>query len=175
MLLSEYAISNNLFAVLENKHGLAFLADNAEHYNNSMIINYGDRTLFNKFENMPLDTVASIIYQNFGDRWNRELERLALDGTDKRVITETIDSNEVRANSGNTTNKISAFNTDELLVNDGADLTSNENLESGKVRTLTDTTYKFNSIYKNLSLVNKNSIMSVVLDDVSKFLTLSIY
>lgn len=176
--LSEFMVQGGLFEEIEKLTPLPFLGDGQnEVMDRLLIINYGDRSLFSKMNLFTLPEIAEMVVKVHGDKWRDIIQLNAFDksGGSKRTLTETIDNTENRNNTRDDKNLISAYNDNELIINDGSLTTGNDDLTGTKTRTMTDETTSMRTLYNNLSLVEKNNIMNVVLSDTANFITLNIY
>ena len=93
----------------------------------------------------------------------------------KRIISETITDNQNRTNQSENLDTVSAYNTDEMVNSGGGSSSGGDTLEGEKTITSTDELIDTNSAYNMLSTSSKDSIIKTVLENVSGFLTLSIY
>lgn len=181
MTLNEYLGSQNLFLLMKQANpDLTFINDESvNELDNLLRFNYGDKPIFSKVAPHGLELVAGFLINLHADNWLRlvELSTLAnqLSSGEVRTVTENIDNTENRNNESENINKVSAFNSDDLIPDEGSNTLSNDTVQGSKTRTLTDTKKDLKTLYNNLSLSHKNHIMKVVLNDVKDFLTLTIY
>lgn len=178
MLVKEKLLSGDFFTELAKHGDTPFITvDNTPALNLLLLLECGDRKLFSKLESYDLELITGFIYALHGLNWLRllELNEVALTGGDTRTITETINSTENRTNTRNELNKVTGFNSDEMLVNDGLEVNAGDDLEGTKVRTLEDKKVNLNTLYSDLSLTQNNSIIKTVLRDITIFLSTSIY
>ena len=142
-----------------------------------LILDYGERIVYPKIINLDLDKLSSLINNTFSIKWKQLITINNIDfiNGEERVLNETVNNNVVNTGSNNTDHKVSAFNTDELIL-DSADHTASTNKTDGEnIRLLTEKTTSLNTAYNNLLLAQKVNIIGIVLKDVSTFLTLDIY
>ena len=175
--LSEFLKQGSLFNELENVKPMPFLSvdDNAV-LDSLLTLKYGERTVYSKLLTTPFPDIAKMLVTTHGDYWDGLL-KIDIDElpSNRRTLTETITTNENRNNSRDDKNVVAAFNSDDLITNDGTLVVGVDDLTGNKTRTLTDENSSLNSAYYHLSLRQKNNIMNVVLLDVASFITLSIY
>ena len=93
----------------------------------------------------------------------------------KETTTDTTVATEQKTNSRTDTNKVSAFDSPDLLVNDGSDSEGSEAVAGNKSRNSEKIVSRVYDIYKNLDVMKKNDIISTVINDVVGFSTLSIF
>ena len=89
--------------------------------------------------------------------------------------TETITKTENREVLKDDVNKVSAYDTDELITNDGNTSNTTDGLTGSESRVITDEIIDMETAFNNLSTQTQNSIIETVLNDVKSFITLSIY
>lgn len=176
MLVKDYLKDVSLFSAINYKDDLPF---DDELLDGLLLIEYGDKKLFSKLEGVTVDLVGMYINTLHSDNWLRLIELNAMyedvKAGENHVVTETITTTENRANNRNELKKVSGFNSDELLVNDGADIVGDESLDGERIRTLTDKKISLNSLYNSLSLSQKHFIINRALQDTASFLASKIY
>ena len=178
--LSNFLEQGNIFAEIWAIQAFPFLnGNNVNTVNNLLKLGYGEKTVFSKLEIIPLNEIAEMLVLKYGDGWNDLVKVQAVTfevgATSTRKVVETINENETRNNTRDDVNKVSAFNSDDMINNDGVNSISNDALNNDKTRTLTDSNIDINTAFNNLSLSSKNRIIDLILKDTSQFLSLSIY
>lgn len=179
MKLNEYLGNENLIALLVIS-GVDFLqGKDADTLNNLMLVNYGERELYSKFEVLELQEISDMVALIHSQHWQ---DLIALKASEinpiysqTNTITETVTETGNTINTSEKLNKVSASNSDELIINDGDSANQNENKQGETVRTLTDHKMNVANAYNNLSLSAKNNIINIVIKDIVDFLTLTIY
>lgn len=145
----------------------------------NLILNHGDKNIFYKIILMGLDDVAKDIGFNYEKKWKDliSIESLQLNiGADNtRKVSETLTHAETRINTQDNINKVSAFNTDELIANDGSNSSNSDDIDYNKTRVFTDETLSLQTAFNNLNEKQKNIIIRTVNNDISSLLTLDIY
>lgn len=140
---------------------------------------YGHRYMFSKAVTKTIDEVAIGIVANFKDKWGKLIEVQAMDynlqSSGGKTTTEKVGKSEKRNLKNDNTNKVSAFNTDELITNDGSASTGSDQLIADNTRTVTEANISLIDAFNNLSLLDKSNILSTVLKDVASYLTLDVY
>lgn len=145
----------------------------------NLIVNHGDKNIFYKIPLQGFDDVCKDIAFNYGAKWKDLISietlniNIGADNTHK--ISETLTHAETRINTQENINKVSAFNTDELLANDGSNSNNSDDIDYSKVKTLTDENLSLKTAFNNLSLKQKNIIIRTVNNDIASLLTLDIY
>lgn len=140
---------------------------------------YGHRFMFSKMVTKTIGDTAVGIVANFKTKWENLIKLQAqtydLQASNTLRTTETIAKSEKRNLKNDNTNKVSAFNTDELITNDGSASTGSDQLIADNTRTLNQANISLNNAFNNLSLLDKSNILSTVLKDVASYLTLDVY
>lgn len=179
MKLNEYLRNENLIALLLTS-GVDFIDPlKTETMNKILLVNYGERVLYEKFELITVPEISDMIALVHSVHWQ---DLIALKASEvnpvfssSNTVTETVTETGNTINTNENVNKVSAYNDDELMVNDGSTNNLNENKQGERIRTLTDNKTDFNNVYNNLSLSAKNNIINIVIKDIVDFLTLTIY
>lgn len=147
--------------------------------NNLLMVKYGEREVFSKVAVMTVDEIADMILFLNVNKWQKMIDIDSLDydvgASNINKVTETVNNTENRTNTRDDLNKVSAFNTTDLMVNDGTNSNTVDDMTGTTTRTVVNSSIDFTTAYNNLSLAEKNNIMNTVLYDVADFITLSIY
>lgn len=151
----------------------------AEYLNTKLVLNYGDRIVFSKMIKLDINTICELIINTYSDKWKsliniNDLE-INIASNNTRKLNEINSTKECRENEIDNINTISAFNTDELINNDGSNTKGTDTSNKSDSRILTDEYLNYATAFNNLSLLEKNHIINIVLKDVSNLLTLEIY
>lgn len=180
MKLKEYLEGVDIFTLMDDIYPLPFMFDPPYQLTDldlRLKVLHGNKPLFSSFENLEPEIVANLLVLDFLEKWEKLVVVLAQVGNvnPRREITETITSEETRTNTSNTLGKVSGFNSDELLTNDGSEVEGLDVSDGERVRTLTDSQINLQLTFNMLNVIDQNSILQTVMADVSKYLTLSIY
>lgn len=174
MLLSEYLTSGSLWGAIKDKSkGLDIEMLLSEFDTNKldrqMTLLYGNKELFSNYNDSSIDEIAELIILTQSEKWLnlQELKNLKLGTVGKETLETTINKEITSEN----TDKISVDNEDTLIEDKGQ-----EQSETG-IENQTQEIIKqdFSIILQQLTQADKLSIVNILLSDVSKFLTLSIY
>ena len=140
-------------------------------------IKFGERLVFRKFLNVDLDTIALFINSEFGKKWENIIIALESDikNGSERVLSENTDNTILNIGNNVIENKVSAFNSEELVIDKADNNTSNTETDNKTVKTTSEKLTSFATVYNNLSMVQKLNIINTVISDVAKHLTLDIY
>lgn len=180
MQFNEWLGDNSLFTEIQNIEPFSFIESyGATNLDMLYKMSYGTRTIPKSVEKLSVKDVANIIVISYGENWINKHELLTneiLLGVDfKTVENETLSDDTVRTSSSDTTNKVSAYNDDELVTNDNSSDSMNDEALKEINRNRDSTKTSMNAIKSQLELFNSNFIIDVVCKDVSKTVSLSIY
>ena len=179
MLLKEYLDGVNIFDLIDQIEWLPISSPvQLTNLDLKLKLFHGNKTLFETFESIEPELVASLLNMEFNDKWVK-LATFLISQTDnlnpRTELTETITNGETRTSSNNVLGKVSAYNSDVLITNDGSDTTGLDVSDGERIRTLTDAQIDLANSFNMLNLLQQNSIIQTVVNDVAGYLTLSIY
>jgi len=176
MLLSEYLENNDLFGAIENIKPYGFITELSPI---DLSFNYGQRTMSSSVVELTVESIAGMIVSRFGGKWDNllsiDLSTIKLDGSDNEITLTTTSKNGTKNDNTTTINKISGYNDDELIVENGNDVDLDVVTEDNEIRNSSKYKQNLKSLFDNLSLVDKTNIITTVQRDISNFITLSIY
>lgn len=178
MLLKEYLDGVNIFDLINQIEPLPFEPPlQLTNLDLRLKVLHGNKTLFESFEALEPELVANLLNMDFSKKWSDLVVLLSqADNLNPRTeLTETITDGETRTSSSNVLGKVSAYNSDVLIVNDGSDTSGLDVSDGERTRTLTDTQIDLATSFNMLNVVQQNSILQTVIQDVANYLTLSIY
>ena len=181
MLLSEYMESKDLWGAISTAvPTLGFIRSiGATNLNAAQVYNFGEREVLPKVEALTLPQLASLISTQFYTAWVRmELVELTANANLAGAVdatTETTTNEETKSNTKDDVNKVSAYNSDTLMTNDGSNSVGSEELSGEKTRVVSRQNKSLETSFKNLDILKKNAIIQSVTRDVANFVTMSIY
>lgn len=151
----------------------------SENLTSLFLVRYGDRNVNPSIINLTPHQIANLLTFEFGEKWTILSSEIwvgfNLGAKQVSKKTETITKTENRETLKDDVNRVSAYDTDELIVNDGNTSNTTDGLTGNESRVITDEIIDMETVYKNLANSQKNSIIESVLNDVKNFITLSIY
>ena len=178
--LRSYLADTNIFNSIKTIESFPFLeGDSADDLNMMLKINYGQKIMFSVVADLPVADAAKYIVKNYSDSWNKLLTALDSDfniaANAVKVTSGKGNSSGTKTDDRNSSHKVSAFNSDELLPDSGdtennVETSSNETTNTGKEENLS-----LKSLFDNLPLIERTNIINIVLKDVSNYLTISVY
>lgn len=177
MNLNNFLESGNLFTEIDSVNQFPFITGNEDTLQAMLILQHGDSILYEAFNGVELKLVAEMLVLEYGDKWDSYIKRKALfeqlhnevETTDSKTRTEN------RTGARNDLNKVSGYNSDDLMVNDGSDSTNAEDSEAIETGTRIVIDRNIGKAYFLLDDSEKRLIIKSVLKDVSDLLTLNIY
>ena len=177
--LKDFLNAGSLFSNIGALEKSGLVTSKALNMDAMLKINDGEKTIYDKLIPLELVQIADLIHLNYGDKWERIIN-LNSAGYEtgvrnKNTLTETVTDSNNKTMTRNSVNKVTGYN--DGLMNDTDSNVSND-VESGdnsKVRTVTNSTGDIYTAYQHLNLQQKNNIITIIMNDVSEFLTLSIY
>lgn len=182
--LAQYLDGENLWgeirALANDPVTLPFLTQTSEiDLNIQTVLRYGDRILFGKFENTTIAEAAAILLYAFEDHW-RELiefaaEDIGISVAEKEVIDDDVIRTKETGSEAETVNKVSAFNTNDLLEDSGNVINTNEEVAGEDNRKVIKKRVSINDAYENLSKADRLNIKRAAVSDVARFLSLAVY
>jgi len=178
MNLRSFLNGVNLWSSIELIEGFSFIQD-ANQMDLIQVIEYGEREMFPAFEDLDINTIAGLIVTHFGEKWDSILSAnisgidLTSDYTKK--IDTTISIEELKTGSEDSENKVSAFNSDVLITDTGNGIIKSEDSNRDTVTGTVETMGSFKDLFKNLSSIEQSNIINIAIQDVAKYLTISIY
>ena len=147
---------------------------------NLFLVRYSDKIVNPAIVNLSPEQLAELITMEYSEKWNILTSDLFWEGFNmgaKQVtmLTETIDKTEKRSVDKDDLNKVSGFDTDILIVDNGLNSKTKDDLTGKEKKVTTNQIIDMETAFNNLSLSIKNNIIETVLNDVKNFTTLSIY
>lgn len=179
--LRDYLSGKSLFGAILALEQFDFLANQEDvgAMDQLLIWNYGERVLFDKMQNVDLNIVAAMLIRQFGKGWDELSDFNATPwhlgvSEGHKISGKVIETTQTNAED-ETTDKVSAFNTDGF-VNDTGREEAHTKTVTGETQTDNlDEKYSLNEAVSNLTALQKLNIIQVAVKDVGDFLTLAVY
>ena len=178
--LKTWLAGGSIFTAIQTAENFPFFADNTPTELDQMLsLTYGNRLLASAFGNLDVNVVGKFIVKLYGEKWNA-LIKFNITQPDigvKSTTKTTGNQNTIGTKNGasNTENKVSAFNSDDLITDTGAHNALDENTTQDITQDSSISVIDWQSAFNNLSLAERTNIISVVLKDVVTYLTVSVY
>ncbi|MGL6086623.1 MAG: hypothetical protein ACRC29_11990, partial [Enterobacterales bacterium] len=140
---------------------------------------YGNRIMASAFIGFDINIAGKFISKLYGEKWLALINfNSAPIDIGAKEVTKTVGSENTvgtKVDVSNSENKVSAFNSDVLITDSGSNNTLDENTTKGVNKDATVSVIDWQTAFNNLSTVERTNIISVVLKDVSTYLTVSVY
>ena len=178
--LRGYLTGGSIFTAIQTTNNFPFFVGNdAADLDYMLTLNYGQRLMFSAFIDVPVNTVAKHIVKLYGDKWDG-LIKFNENGANIGAVSSIKTTGKqkttgVKTDNTDVTNKVSAFNSDELLVDTGTTTVGDENTTQDVDRDSLVETFNIQTAFNNLPLAEKTNIINVVLKDVANYLTVLAY
>lgn len=178
--LRGYLTGGSIFTAIQTiKNFPFFVGNDAADLDYMLTLNYGQRLMFSAFIDVPVNTVVKHIVKLYGDKWDG-LIKFNENGANIGAVSSIKTTGKqkttgVKTDNTDVTNKVSAFNSDELLVDTGSTTVGDENTTQDVDRDSLVETFNIQTAFNNLPLAEKTNIINVVLKDVANYLTVSAY
>ena len=178
--LKTWLVGGSIFTAIQTAEKFPFFADTQPAELDQMLsLTYGQRLVNSSFNNFDINVAGKFITKLYGEKWyalirfNTMQTNIGAKSTTKTTGKQnTIDT---KNGVSNTENKVSAFNSDDLITDTGARNELDENNTQDITRDLSVSVIDWQTAFNNLSLAERTNIISVVLKDVSTYLTNSVY
>ena len=178
--LKTWLAGGSIFTAIQTAENFPFFSDTTPAELDQMLsLTYGKRMVASAFNNFDINTAGKFITKLYGEKWKALIEfNISPPDLGAKSITKTTgNQNTVGTKNDVSTseNKVSAFNSDALITDTGAHNALDENTTQGITRDTSVSVIDWQTAFNNLSLTERTNIISVVLKDVAKYLTVSVY
>jgi hypothetical protein len=178
--LRGYLTGGSIFTAIQTiKKFPFFVGNDSDELDYMLTLNYGQRLVFSAFIDVPVNTVAKHIVKLYGDKWDGLIKfnenSVNIGAASSVKTTGKQKTTGVKTDNTDVTNKVSAFNSDELLVDTGTTTVGDENTTQDVNRDSLVETFNIQTAFNNLPLAEKTNIINVVLKDVANYLTVLAY
>ena len=179
MTLNEF-LTENIFELINDAGGLDFVPpENLGTMNSLLRFKHGSKPIDISVKNVTMQQLADMVVMLYKQLWVIEsgLYDVVVEGSGGQVIkvTENNDRVSERLTAGGTIDKVTGFNSDDMIDDSGSEHSGDENLTETGNRLITTITNNPTEAFKLLESHVKNSIIGKIVDDVGSFLTLKIY
>ena len=151
----------------------------SEKLHNLFMVRYGDRNVNPSIINLTPFQIADLLTFEYGEKWEILLTEFwvgfNLGARQVTKVTETTTKTENRLTDKDDLNKVSGFDSEELITDNGLNSKTKDDLTGTETKTTTNEIIDMETAFNNLANSQKNSIIESVLNDVKNFITLSIY
>lgn len=178
--LKTWLAGGSIFTAIQTAENFPFFVDNTPADLDQMLsLTYGQRLVASAFNNFDVNTAGKFIVKLYGEKWNAliafNVTPPDLGAKSSTRTKGTQNTTGAKNDISETENKVSAFNSDNLITDTGAHNELTENTSQDVVRDSTVDVIDWQTAFNNLSLSERTNIISVVLKDVATYLTVSVY
>lgn len=179
-LIQWQANKANLFESLTLNWDAGYLEDTTpETMQFYLISKYGQRKLRSMFENESVEVVAEHLQNIFGKKWENDYviykSIMEMESDAQATATDESSATIGRSTSTNQTNKTTGFDSEELVTNDGTDISGNDETETTTRNTHTNSTLSQAGAMEKSSFNRRHKLLDSIIYDISTLLVLPIY
>lgn len=178
--LKTWLAGGSIFTAIQNVENFPFFADVPPAEMDEMLaLHYGNRIVTTALVDYDINKVGKFIVNQLGGKWDALIgfnslpANLGAEKSTKKAGSQNKVG--VKDDVSSTENKVSAFNSDALITDTGASNTSEVNESEDLTKDETETVSSLKTAFNNLSLVERTNIITVVIKDVSSYITLTVY
>lgn len=178
MLLNEFLKENDIMGAIGGIFPLSFTMLDNEELNTMLNINHGNKTFYLSLQNVPLNYIAKMIVARFSIKWKGIQDAMAeldIKAGDYTKIKENISDDNTSENNLKNVNQVSAFNSVDLIDNDGNVSKAENSGKNLRDRDYLETHGNLNNIDSGVILLEKYALVDVIISDVATQLTLSVW
>ena len=178
--LKTWLAGGSIFTAIQTAENFPFFADTTTaEFDQMLSLAYGQRMVTSAFNSFDINVAGKFITKLYGEKW-AALIQFNISPPDigaKSVTKTTGNQNTVGTKNdiSNSENKVSAFNSDDLITDTGTSNELDENVTQDITRDSSVSVIDWQTVFNNLSLSERTNIISVVLKDVATYLTVSVY
>ena len=178
--LKTWLAGGSIFTAIQSAENFPFFADNTPAELDQMLsLTYGQRLVTSAFNNFDINVAGKFIAKVYGEKWTALIEfHVSQPELGAKSVTKTTGSQNTvgtKNDVSNSENKVSAFNSDALITDTGSRNELAENITQNITRGSSVSVIDWQTAFNNLSLSERTNIISVVLKDVTTYLTVSVY
>ena len=169
--------SNGIFFYLNKINALPFTNNevNVSELDEVYLFKFGEQLLFRKVHNLleehtkeeTLEKLARIIKTQYSEKWKQNYSTFLSDY--KIGVKEIVRFNQTNKDVSNQLNKLSAFDSDELVVNDGNEINTDRDLKRDI------STIDMDKLLTDMETLQDNFIYGMIFKDIRSSISLSIY
>ena len=155
------------------------LVMDSERLTNLFLVKYSQSVVNPHIMLLTSYQIADLLTFEYGKKWEILLTEFwagfNLGAKQVTKVTETTTKTENRLTDKDDLNKVSGFDSEELITDNGLNSKTKDDLTGTETKTTTNEIIDMGTAFNNLSLTMQNSIIEIVLNDVKNLITLSIY
>lgn len=181
--LGNFLDTGDLWGSIQAVKDYAFFADfPPQRLNDFTNLAFGNRTLFSKFNTetgLDTEAAAQFIVMQYDKKWLGLIAINAIDfdlaAAETERKTETSNETENTGRETETLNKVSAFNSEDLVTDGGTTSTETGDRDKEGQKITTSGKQSLTAAWGNLTMTEKTGIVGTITGDVACFLSLETY
>jgi hypothetical protein len=183
MNLNEFIGEQSIFRAIGEVEPFPFIVPGEDPFDENGLldiilkIGYGEREMWAPYITLEMDKVAAVLVKFYRDKWYAYIEMVGIQENvnKRRESTIIITNQENRTINKDDINKVSAFNSPDMLDTDGVSSNTVEGLTGDKRNVVNDTFFDPKNDFILLNDITKDGIIDKIMWDVANSLTLNIY
>ena len=181
--LGHFLDSGDLWGEIQTVKDYPFFTDfTPQRLNDFTDLAFGNRTLYSKFNTetgLDAESAAQFIVMQYDKKWLGLIAVNAIDfdlaALETERKTETSNETETTGRETETLNKVSAFNSEDLVTDGGTTSTETGDHDKEGQRITTSGKQSLSAAWGNLTMTEKTGIVRTITGDVACFLSLETY
>lgn len=179
--LKTWLNGGSLFTAIRKYSNFPFFTEvSTTELDQMLVLMYGGRIMSSSCIGVNITLVARLITVVNGKKWlalYNFINDNTIDLGAREVIKTEGSENTVgtKVDVSTSENKVSAFNSDDLITDTGSENKLDENTTKGVNNVETVSVSDWQTVFNNLSAMERTNIISVVLKDVASCITVSVY
>ena len=178
LLLNEFLADVNFMGLINADYPLSSIGE-PDLLNTMLLVDHGFKTVAKNYLSVNKESLAKMIISTHRKKWDSLMEvletKINILSDNIQLTNENVKGDNKYTDDSNSLDKVSAFNSESLVENTGAE---NNVIHKGsdnrdRIQTITNT--NLNNAVNNLQIIQDLNIIETILNDVSNYFTLSIY
>lgn len=178
LLLNEFLADVNFMGLINADYPLSSIGE-PDLLNTMLLVDHGFKTVAKNYLSVSKESLAKMIISTHRKKWDSLMEvletKINILSDNIQLTNENVKGDNKYTDDSNSLDKVSAFNSESLVENTGAE---NNVIHKGsdnrdRIQTITNT--NLNNAVNNLQIIQDLNIIETILNDVSNYFTLSIY
>lgn len=176
--LHEFLEDKNIFTIMYALEPMEFLkGDNQKVFNDHLIINHGEKIVFNKYLSIDINVLSSIILSKYSKKWYDlvNVRSLNMASSNSTLVDSSSSEDGAKTDKNNSVDNVAGMNDASMIGVKGNDSTISSDYKNNSKSGSNTHIINIKSLFTNLSIAEKITIINVVIKDTSDYLTLNIY
>ena len=178
LLLNEFLADVNFMGLINADYPLSSIGD-PDLLNTMLLVDHGFKTVAKNYLSVSKESLAKMIISTHRKKWDSLMEvletKINILSDNIQLTNENVKGDNKYTDDSNSLDKVSAFNSESLVENTGAENNVIHTGSDNRDRMQTVTNTNLNNAVNNLQIIQDLNIIETILNDVSNYFTLSIY